>query len=66
MVIARRIGTAIRGLGPALESLAETGSLLAGATLIAFGAYQIYAPAGDIVGGILLIAGTLLRARGTV
>jgi hypothetical protein len=38
--------------------------LIAGAGLIAYGAWQAYQPAGSIVGGILLIAGTLLRARG--
>lgn len=64
MVIARRIGTAIRSLGPAVESVVETGSLLGGAALVAYGAYQIYSPAGAITAGVLLIAGTILRARG--
>jgi hypothetical protein len=64
MVIATRIGSAIRGMVPGLASLTETAFLLGGATLIAFGAYQVYAPAGDITGGVLLIAGTILRARG--
>lgn len=64
MVIARHIGTAIRALGPGIASLIEATLLLAGAALIAFGAWEAYAPAGPIVGGVLLIAGVILRARG--
>jgi hypothetical protein len=64
MVIARHIGTAIRALGPGLASIIEAALLLAGAALIAFGAWQAYPPAGPIVGGALLIAGVILRAKG--
>lgn len=59
-MIARHINAARRSLGAA----AETGALLAGAALIAFGTWQIYRPAGYIVGGMLLIAGVILQARG--
>lgn len=64
MVIARHISTAIRALGPGLGSLLEAALLLLGAALIAFGAFEAYPPAGPIVGGVLLIAGVILRARG--
>jgi hypothetical protein len=36
---------------------------LAGAALAAYGAWLIYAPAGYILGGALLLAGSLLSAR---
>jgi hypothetical protein len=36
---------------------------LAGAGSIAYGAWSIYAPAGFIVGGIMLIALVLLTSR---
>jgi hypothetical protein len=47
-----------------MGALLETLALLAGAGLIAFGAWEVYRPAGPIVGGVLLIAGVILRARG--
>jgi hypothetical protein len=47
-----------------LASVIEVAALFAGAGLIAFGAWQAYPPAGPIVGGILLITGVILRARG--
>lgn len=47
-------------LAPALRDAAG----IAGASLIAYGAWRIYAPAGFIVGGALLLAGSLLLARG--
>jgi len=37
---------------------------LLGAASVAYGARLIYAPAGYIVGGLLLIAGSLFIARG--
>jgi hypothetical protein len=64
VVIARHIGTAIRAMGPGLGSLLEAALLLTGAAAIAYGAWQAYPPAGPIVGGVLLIAGVILRARG--
>lgn len=63
-MIAKHIGAALRAIAPAVGSLLELVALLAGAALIAFGAWQAYAPAGPMVGGVLLIAGVLLRARG--
>ncbi len=62
--IADRIGTSLRALGPPMEALLETVLLLCGAALIAYGAWQAYRPAGPIVGGVLLITGIILRARG--
>ncbi len=62
--IAKNIGTALRSLGPPMGAMLETLSLLTGAGLIAVGAWQVYKPAGPIVGGILLITGVILRARG--
>lgn len=35
---------------------------LAGAALVAYGAWLIYAPAGFIAGGVLLLAATILSA----
>jgi hypothetical protein len=37
---------------------------LFGAALVAYGAWLVYAPAGFIAGGALLIAGAFLAARG--
>lgn len=39
-------------------------ALLLGAALLAFGTWRIFAPAGLIVGGVLLVLGVLLHARG--
>lgn len=36
---------------------------LAGVGLTAFGAYEIYRPAGFIVAGVMLVGGALLSAR---
>lgn len=63
-MIARSTKAAILALRPAFTSVFETGILVTGAGLIAFGAWQIYRPAGYIVGGMLLIAGVILQARG--
>ncbi|MFI4983301.1 MAG: hypothetical protein ACHQIO_23350 [Nevskiales bacterium] len=38
---------------------------LGGAGLCAYGAWLIYPPAGFIAGGVLLLAGAWLSARGT-
>jgi hypothetical protein len=66
MVIAKRIGNAITAvvtsLSLALSSAAETGFLFAGAALVSYGVYEIYRPAGLITAGVLLIAGTILKA----
>lgn len=47
-----------------LVSAAPDGLLLGGAAAISYGAWLIYAPAGFIAGGALLIAGGVLMARG--
>lgn len=56
-----------RGAAAACASLvnaAPDGLLLCGAAAISYGAWLIYAPAGFIAGGALLIAGGVLMARG--
>lgn len=45
------------------SDLVRDASGLAGAALVAVGAGQIYAPAGYIVGGALLVVGSFLSAR---
>lgn len=47
-----------------LVNAAPDGLLLGGAAAISYGVWSIYAPAGWIVGGALLIAGGVLMARG--
>jgi drug/metabolite transporter (DMT)-like permease len=64
-VIGRQIFEALRSLGPALGSAFEALLLIAGATLIAYGAWLAYPPAGAIVGGVLVIVGVILRQRGS-
>lgn len=44
-------------------ALVRDGAGLAGAVMISFGAWSIYAPAGWIVGGLFLIAVAVLAAR---
>lgn len=38
---------------------------LAGAAAVTFGAWSIYAPAGFIAGGLMLLAAAVLTARAT-
>lgn len=38
--------------------------LIAGASAVSYGAWLIYAPAGFIVGGLFLLAGGVLVAKG--
>ena len=64
-MIAKRMAAAISALVPAMCGLLEICALLTGAGLVAYGAWQVFPPAGPIVAGILLMTGTLLRARGT-
>lgn len=55
----RKTGPLIREHGPiVLRDLAG----LAGAGVIAYGAWSIYPPAGWIAGGILMLAASLLLA----
>lgn len=46
--------------GVALPALIRSAVGIGGAGLIAYGAWMVYAPAGYVVGGILLIAGVIL------
>jgi hypothetical protein len=64
-MIAKHINAAMRALGPGMAAIVEALILLGGAALVAYGAWQTYAPAGPMVGGVLLIAGVILRARGS-
>lgn len=64
-MVAEQIGKALRALAPGFSALGESAVLIAGAALIAYGAWQAYPPAGPIVGGILLIAGVILKSRGS-
>ena len=57
-----KAGVAVRVLGTMLPDLIG----LVGASLTAFGAGEIYRPAGYIVGGLMLVAASLLAARATV
>lgn len=64
-MIAKHISAALRAISPALAALLEAALLLAGGAAIAYGAWEVYRPAGPITGGVLLIAGVILRARGS-
>jgi hypothetical protein len=59
----KKIGSGLAAVGAALPSLLLDLVGLAGAAAIGYGAWMIYAPAGFITGGCLLLAGTLLVAR---
>lgn len=64
-MIASRIGAACRAIAPAVGAVFEFLVLLAGAGGVSYGAWLAYQPAGFVTGGSLLIAGTILRARGS-
>lgn len=64
--LAQRLAGGLRSVAPALATFAEQVALLGGAGLIAFGAWQAYPPAGPIAGGVLLLAGAILRGVGKV
>jgi ABC-type protease/lipase transport system fused ATPase/permease subunit len=51
-------------LSARLAALARDLAGLAGAGLVAYGAWLVYRPAGFIAGGVLLIAASILLARG--
>lgn len=63
-MIAKRIANGLRATGAAVAGLTESAAIIGGAGLIAYGARLVYEPAGFIVGGVLLIAGAILHARG--
>lgn len=52
-----------RGFAAAMPVLLRDLVGLAGATLVSYGAWMIFAPAGFITGGALLIVGAALAAR---
>jgi hypothetical protein len=53
----------LKSLFAALSVLARDFAGVAGAAAIAYGAGLIYRPAGFIVGGLLLVAASVLLAR---
>ncbi len=59
----RAVFAVLATLAPVLPLIARDGAGLAGAGLVAYGAWMIYAPAGFIVGGGLLMAGAYLNAK---
>lgn len=50
----------------ALPTVVRDVSGVVGAALVAYGAWRVYAPAGFIVGGLLLLVGSVLAARADV
>ena len=61
-----RIRRALRGLGrrPLLENVATTAAFLGGLAMIALGVALVSLPAGIVTGGVELVAGASLYARG--
>jgi len=55
---------AVKRVLAALALLARDGAGIVGVLLIAYGAWRIYAPAGFITLGVLLVATSFLLARG--
>jgi hypothetical protein len=64
--VARRISTSVRSLGPPVVGFLEDAALIGGACLVAYGVWLMSPPWGFVVGGALLMAGSILKARGTV
>jgi hypothetical protein len=58
-----RVRRALRAFGTILPSLLADTAGLTGAGLVSWGVWQIYAPAGYIAGGVLLLAGAALFSR---
>lgn len=54
------LGVGAAWLVVAMPALIRSAIAIGGAGLIAYGAWLVYAPAGFIVGGILLIVGVFL------
>lgn len=63
-MLAKKIGNGIAAAFRAVPDLTRDAAAIGGAGLIAYGAWQIYAPAGMIVAGVLILSGVLLSARG--
>jgi hypothetical protein len=51
------------GIAGALPALIRDACGVAGVVLLSYGAWLVYAPAGFITGGVLLLAGAVLLAR---
>ena len=60
----RRKGARMKKIKKALCKYAGDIALIAGAALVVFGAWQICHPAGVIVAGAALIAGSVLESLG--
>lgn len=60
-----KLGKRIRAVANALPDILREGGGAAGAALVSYGSWEIYHPAGLIVGGILLLvmAERLARAQ---
>lgn len=59
----RAVFAVLATLAPVLPVLMRDGLGLAGAALVAYGAWLVYPAAGFIVGGGLLMAGAYLNAK---
>jgi hypothetical protein len=59
----RKIAKIAAAIRRALPVLLCDAAGIGGAGLIAYGAWLVYAPAGFIIGGILLLAGAVMTAR---
>jgi hypothetical protein len=55
--------TGLRAVVAAVPGLLRDGAGLAGAGLVAYGAWLVFPPAGFIVAGVLLLTGACLIAR---
>ncbi len=60
---AHSLRIAAAALRVAVASNVPDALMLAGAGLVAFGAWSIYPPAGYITGGVLLIVGGVIASR---
>ena len=60
----KQLAAAVRAIAMVVPGLARDLAGLCGVGLVSYGAWLIYPPAGFIIGGILLIVGTLLIALG--
>lgn len=59
--VAASIARVLKVFGTGIGSATRNLCVLGGAGSIAYGAWMIYEPAGFIVGGILLIAGSVVH-----
>lgn len=64
MSAARRVAFGLRMVLPVIGAFIEDVILVAGGAMVAYGVWRYSEPAGFIAAGVLLIAGTILKARG--